>query len=226
MKIIIATIKSWNIANAYEFKKKNEDTLIITNRNELTLERLSEFQPEYVFFPHWSNIIPKEIYENFQCVVFHMTDLPFGRGGSPLQNLIVRGFEKTKISAIKVGSGLDSGDIYLKKDLNLYGTAEEIYMRASKIIFDGMIPEIMDKNTIPEPQIGKAVLFKRRNTSQGEIKEDFSLETIYDYMRMLDAEDYPKAFINFGSYKLNFSRASLKHGKIVADVEIERSEYE
>ena len=30
-----------------------------------------------------------------------MTDLPYGRGGSPLQNLIIRGFESTKISAIE-----------------------------------------------------------------------------------------------------------------------------
>ena len=25
-----------------------------------------------------------------------MTDLPFGRGGSPLQNLIINGYKKTK----------------------------------------------------------------------------------------------------------------------------------
>ena len=44
-----------------------------------------------------------------------MTDLPFGRGGSPLQNLIVRGFEETMTSAIKVTKGIDTGDIYLKE---------------------------------------------------------------------------------------------------------------
>ena len=37
---------------------------------------------------------------------------------------------------------------------------------------------------------------------------------------MLDAEGYPEAFIKFGDYKLKFSRASFKHNKIVADVEI------
>ena len=38
-----------------------------------------------------------------------MTDLPFGRGGTPLQNLIVKGFDKTKISALKVTKGIDAG---------------------------------------------------------------------------------------------------------------------
>jgi len=50
-----------------------------------------------------------------------MTDLPFGRGGSPLQNLIVRGFTHTKLSALRVEKGLDTGDIYLKEDLEQYG---------------------------------------------------------------------------------------------------------
>ena len=53
-----------------------------------------------------------------------MTDLPFGRGGSPLENLILRGHTSTVISAIKCAPELDSGDIYLQKPLSLYGSAE------------------------------------------------------------------------------------------------------
>ena len=46
-----------------------------------------------------------------------MTDLPYGRGGSPLQNLIARGFLETKISAILVEKQLDAGPVYLKMEL-------------------------------------------------------------------------------------------------------------
>jgi len=68
--------------NAQKFKKENEskyNTTIITNKDELTFEKVKLINPEYILFPHWSWIIPKEIFENFTCVVFHMTDLPFGR---------------------------------------------------------------------------------------------------------------------------------------------------
>ena len=51
--------------------------------------------------------IPTEIFTSFECIVFHMTDLPYGRGGSPLQNLIVRGHKKTKVSALKVVKEVD-----------------------------------------------------------------------------------------------------------------------
>ncbi len=149
-----------------------------------------------------------------------MTDLPFGRGGSPLQNLIERGIENTKISAIKVDDGIDTGDIYFKESLNLNGTADEIFIRASQIIFNKMIPKIINEKILPKKQSGEVIQFKRRNSSQSEILSNFDLGKIYDYIRMLDGEEYPKAFIKFGKYKLEFSRASLKNNKIIADVEI------
>ena len=34
-------------------------------------------------------------------------------------------------------------------------------------------------------------------------------EKIYDYIRMLDAEGYPRAFIEFGEYRLSFECARL-----------------
>ncbi|MCW6077017.1 methionyl-tRNA formyltransferase [Clostridium sporogenes] len=223
MKFIIATIKSWNIKNSQKFNRDNDnkhDVFIITDKNGLTYEKVRDINPEYIFFPHWSWIIPKEIYETFNCIVFHMTDLPFGRGGSPLQNLIERGIENTKISAIKVDEGIDTGDIYFKESLNLNGTADEIFIRASQIIFNKMIPKIINEKILPKKQSGEVIQFKRRNPSQSEILSNFDLEKIYDYIRMLDGEEYPKAFIKFGKYKLQFSRASLKNNKIIADVEI------
>ena len=44
-----------------------------------------------------------------------MTDLPYGRGGSPLQNLILKGKKTTKITAFKMIDKIDAGPIYLKK---------------------------------------------------------------------------------------------------------------
>ncbi len=197
-KIIIATIKSWNIKNALKLKEelKNEyEVKIITKKEDLTYEKIKKINPEYIFFPHWSWIIPKEIYNNFECVVFHMTDLPFGRGGSPLQNLILRGIKKTKISAIKPVEELDAGPIYMKRPLSLAGSAEDIYKRASKIIFEIMIPYLLKNKVKPKPQKGKIVIFKRRTPEESKIPEDITFEKVYDYIRMLDAEGYPPAFL-------------------------------
>ena len=183
---------------------------------------IAEKSVDYIFFIHWSDLIPKEIYENYKCIVFHMTDLPYGRGGSPLQNLIVRGHTETKISAIKVEQGLDTGSIYLKRDLSLYGSAEEIFIRGDKIIME-MIHEIITNDIAPTPQSGEPSLFKRRKPEDSDISNLDSIEQIYDYIRMLDAEGYPKAFITKGSIKIEFFRATLKaDGSIISDVKISK----
>ena len=217
---IVATIKDWNIKNFHNLVSKNgADWHLITDKEDLTLEKISQLNPRYIFFPHWSWIIPKEIYSNFECVVFHMTDLPFGRGGSPLQNLIARGIYITKISAIKVIEELDAGPIYLKRNLCLHGSAEEIFIRASDITFD-MIKYIVENEPSPVQQNGEPVIFKRRMPAESRLPDVRDLNKVFDWIRMLDAEGYPEAFIETENLRLEFSKASLKSGHILADVKI------
>ncbi len=198
-----------------------ERFVYFTSKEELVDKALNEIKPTYVFFPHWSYIIPGDIYTNFECVMFHMTDLPFGRGGSPLQNLIARGIYETQITAFRCEKGLDIGPIYCKRPLSLYGTAEEIYLRAADIIED-MIKWIIANQPEPVPQQGEGCYFPRRKPEEGNIAELESLEQLYDYIRMLDAEGYPRAFLETKHFHLEFERASLKPDYVKADVIIRR----
>ena len=220
MKCVIATNRVWNEDLPKVLKKKTGINFILINqKNKITFEKLQKIKPRYVFFPHWSYIIPKEIYKNFECVIFHMTELPFGRGGSPLQNLIVREIYETKISALQCVEKIDAGPIYMRKKLSLHGNAEEIFLRASLLV-ENIILEIIKNNPIPKRQIGKPIIFKRRKKEDGNISKLNSLNQVFDYIRMVDADGYPKAFCEIGNFRFELSRASLKHGKIIADVEI------
>lgn len=210
MRIIIATVKSWNIERAKALQKQYEsvhDIVIYTTREEFTINSVRNFNPDYIFMPHWSYIVSKEITDNYACVVFHMTDLPYGRGGSPLQNLIVRGHKETKISAIKVTKKLDGGPVYMKRPLSLEGSAQEIFVRCADIIFREMLPVFLTEKVEPEPQEGEPVVFQRRKPEDGQITSDMELDKIYDYIRMLDAEGYPRAYMEFGGYRLEFEQA-------------------
>lgn len=215
MKIIVATLKSWNIERANQLRQRYQgvhEILVCTQKEELAYERICEWNPDYILLPHWSYIIPSAITDRWECVVFHMTDLPYGRGGSPLQNLIVRGHKETKISAIKVTSQLDGGPVYMKKPLSLEGSAEEIFVRCSDVVFQEMIPCFLAGKLTPEPQRGEPVVFQRRKPEDGKITSDMELGKIYDYIRMLDAEGYPRAFLDFGGYRLHFEAAKLDEG--------------
>lgn len=219
---VVATIKDWNIRNFYKIASEIRGNWhLITNKGDLTLEKIEPLNPRYIFFPHWSWIIPKEVHSKFECIVFHMTDLPFGRGGSPLQNLIARGIYETKISAIRVTGELDVGPIYLKRNLCLHGSAEEIFIRASDSTFD-VIKYIVENEPSPVEQEGEPVIFKRRTPAESRIPDVRDLNKVFDWIRMLDAEGYPRAFIETENLRLEFSRASLRNGHILADVKIMR----
>lgn len=212
MRIIIATIKSWNIARAQELQKQYQgvhEIVLYTQKEELTVNNVRDFNPDYILLPHWSYFIPNEITENWECVVFHMTDLPYGRGGSPLQNLIVRGHKETKVSAIRVTATLDGGPVYMKRPLSLAGSAQEIFVRCADIIFQEMIPVFLTEKITPVPQEGNPVVFKRRKPEDSKITSDMELDKIYDYIRMLDAEGYPRAYLEFGGYRLEFENAGF-----------------
>lgn len=221
MNIIVATIKSWNLENFSKLKKSDKKNrwFLIDGKEKLTAEAVKKINPRYIFFPHWSWIVPENIWKNYECVVFHMTDLPYGRGGSPLQNLVLRNYKKTKISALKVDEKIDGGDIYLKRDLSLSGSAQEIYERASRIIFSQM--SFIIKNTpTPKKQTGKVVVFKRRKPEQSKIPAGLSKEKLYDFIRMLDAEGYPRAFWETKNLRWEFFGAETDRGKLLAKVKI------
>jgi methionyl-tRNA formyltransferase len=221
MTSVIASNRLWSPSIKQLKEKTGENFVLIKKKDDMVFDKLQRIKPQYIFFTHWSYTIPKDIYKNFECVIFHMTDLPFGRGGSPLQNLIVREIYETKVTALKCVKEIDAGDVYFKKKLSLFGSAEEIFIRASEIV-EEMIVEIMKKRPLPEKQTGDIVNFKRRRPEDGDIASLSSLKQVFDYIRMLDAEDYPNAFLNIGNFKFEFSRAALKKGKIIADVSIEQ----
>lgn len=217
---VLVSARPWNREMADALTARTGcNFVLISGSAELTAANLATVNPRFVFFPHWSHRIDASIYEQFECVIFHMTNLPFGRGGSPLQNLIAKGIYETRISALRCVEEMDAGPIYLKRPFSLFGSAEEIFLRASDVIED-MIVEMLAKLPEPKPQEGVPTVFKRRKPEEGNLAAAQSLEQAFDLIRMLDAEGYPNAFLNVGPFKIEFTRASRKTGQVLADVHI------
>tara|TARA_B100002051_G_C16320762_1_gene432077 strand:+ start:99 stop:572 length:474 start_codon:yes stop_codon:yes gene_type:complete len=146
-----------------------------------------------------------------------MTDLPYGKGGSPLQNLIKRNHTKTVVTALKMEKKFDSGPIYFKKKLSLKGSAHVIYTNFALIAFD-LIKKIISEKPKLKKQLGRTVVFKRRIPEESIVPKKISLKNIYDHIRMLDAPTYPKAFIEWGSKIIEFDKAEKLKGRVEARV--------
>jgi len=121
MVYVFCAYREWALQLYEKLTKKYEKTILIKNPKKLTSSYIKKINPEYIFFPDWSWIIPNEIVENFKCVCFHESNLPKFRGGSPIQNQIINGIKKTKSTAFLMNNKLDAGDILLKRDLLLSG---------------------------------------------------------------------------------------------------------
>lgn len=218
---IVASCKPWH-KPAFELLKSevNANWLWVTTHHEL-LAAVNSCSPRYIFFLHWNWHAPKDIWSRSECVCFHMTDLPYGRGGSPLQNLIVAGYKETQLTALRMVEEMDAGPVYAKRPLLLEGRAEDIYRRAGDLSFDIILWIIANE---PEPvcQVGEVVAFKRRKPEQSVLPLDGNLEILHDHIRMLDAETYPLAFIEHGGFRLEFSKAELQDDEIIAKVTIRK----
>lgn len=217
---VVAATKPWN-AGAFQRRTPalRGNWHFIGRQDELTPSHIASLSPRYVFFPHWSWRVPAAILDAFECICFHMTDVPYGRGGSPLQNLIVRGHTSTMLTALRMVEEFDAGPVYLKRPLSLAGRAEDIFLRAADLTYD-IIAEIIATEPVPIPQAGEAVVFRRRTPEQSRLPwekqpGEMSIAGLYDFIRMLDAPTYPKAFVELGAWRLEFDNARLSSPDVI-----------
>jgi len=215
---LVAATKTWHRRAFQKHAPSLPGHWHLVDRPEaLTRSLVEEIAPRYIFFAHWSWTVPQDILALADCVCFHASDVPYGRGGSPIQNLIVRGHRDTKLTALRMVEELDAGPVYLKRDLSLEGRAQDIFERMADLTW-GMIASLVEHEPHPEPQNGDATVFKRRTPDQSVLPGAGPLNRLYDHIRMLDADGYPHAFLEHGEFRLDFTEASLDEGKLTARV--------
>tara|TARA_S200002703_G_scaffold22999_1_gene19750 strand:- start:8749 stop:9414 length:666 start_codon:yes stop_codon:yes gene_type:complete len=183
---------------------------------------IDDINPDWVFFFHWSDIVPKEIYNNHKCVVIHTGRLPKDRGGSPLQNQIIRGITHTMVNAIEMKKELDSGSIYHSLPFTLQGNITDIWLSIADTTHK-LINYCVTINPEPIPQNGIPQIYKRIKDNYLKFDSTKDLSYIYDQIRMVDDINYPNTYLDVGEYRLEFSRAKLNNkNEILADVKIHK----
>jgi len=70
---VIAQSKIWDPEMSQKLSHATNSTFFeVNSESELSLENLGKMAPRIIFFPHWSSKIGKDIFENFECIVFHI----------------------------------------------------------------------------------------------------------------------------------------------------------
>lgn len=206
-KIILITNKNAE----FETKKlKIKNFVINANDNKKIYEILKNNQIDIVFIYGWSWIIGNKIINKFLCICLHPSKLPLFRGGSPIQNQILRGINKSAVSIFKMNKYIDRGDIFMQKKLSLKGNMKKILSEISNIGFKITLKllEKFKKNKLKFfKQRGKNSYFKRRNSKDNIISVEglkkISYSELSDYVRCLQ-DPYPgfKVFLKNKTIKI------------------------
>ncbi len=166
------------------------------------LPKLRKKEIEILIFIGWSWIVPKEILGGFKCVCLHPSPLPKYRGGSPLQNQIIRGEEESAVTLFFMTVGLDDGGIIEQKRFSLDGELADIFNRLAEVGAEavmGMLDRFAegDFSSMKQDE-SNATVFKRRKPAESEIRiSDFkkkSAKELHNFVRALQ-DPYPNAFI-------------------------------
>ncbi len=209
MKYLIYTKKIWNPKSSQVRLQKK------FIKKSINYSDIKKINPKRIFFIHWSKFIDKKIYSKYECIQFHCSNLPKFRGGSPVQHQILNGIKNTKLSAFKINKKLDTGDLCISKKISLKGSATNIYKRIETNALDIIKKSLLKPNLSYKKQNGKPTFFKRRNAKMSKISNSINnINKLYDFIRMLDAEDYPKAYLELKNLKVEFFNIQKKQNKI------------
>ncbi len=202
MKFKVAFLFDKNNDWIFNFFKKNKldlDNFLIYNFFDL--EEIENF--DIVLILGYTKILPNQfLLKNRLNLVVHESDLPKGKGFSPIQWQLLEGKSEIKISLIEATSDVDSGGIFLQKNLEFNGT--ELYEEIREIQARGtfsIIKEFLENypNIKQKKQVGTESHYRRRTKKDGELDISKTIEENFNLMRIGNNQSWPSFFYYKGS---------------------------
>lgn len=153
---------------------------------------------DVVFILGFTKIIKSELLLNNSLnLVIHESNLPEGKGFSPVQWQVLEGANQIIVSLIEAGDKVDSGDIILQDILQLNGyelwpeIREKQALVTVKLIIEflNIFPEYVKR-----PQKGKETFYAKRTDKDDELNVDKTLREQFNLLRIANNEEYPLHF--------------------------------
>lgn len=127
-----------------EFSKKKNIPILQSNdlKEEKIYNTLKKIKADILIISSYGVLIPKKIIKLFikGCINIHPSLLPRWRGSAPIQRAILSGDYETGVSAIKINSKIDAGEIIfqLKCPISKLDTTKTLYTKLIPISLQTM----------------------------------------------------------------------------------------
>ena len=206
VQILVDNKNSWYVPFAYKLKEQlstiTEFTSVIHDHSEVRKgDVLCLVSCEKIF---------KDLELNNFNIVVHESDLPKGKGWSPVSWQVLEGKNKIPVTLFEATRDIDSCVIYFQDFIELTGfeLLDEIKTQqgliTNKLIkkFIKSFPEIKGRK-----QIGESTFYKRRTIESSQLNINKTIKEQFNLLRIVDNERYPAYFtINGNKYTLKIKK--------------------
>jgi UDP-2,4-diacetamido-2,4,6-trideoxy-beta-L-altropyranose hydrolase len=168
------------------------------------------------FFLSYGRIVGSDVRIKYaHNLVVHASDLPKGRGWSPMSWQILEGATSIPVTLIEAADEVDAGDIYLQEHIALQGSELNPEWRAMLAAstfslcrqFVENYPAVLEQARV---QAGEPTTYPRRRAVDSRLDSGKSIAEQFDLLRIVDNDEYPALFELYGKrYILRIEKSEI-----------------
>ncbi|MFA6136927.1 MAG: formyltransferase family protein [Sulfurimonas sp.] len=194
MKVAILTSSNqWFVEYAKKLNSLIKNSKLFFNYEEI------EENFDVLFILSYHKIISSDYLLKYKHnIVVHASALPHGKGWAPLFWQILEGKNEIPFTMFEASSGVDDGDIYMQRTLELTGSELNAELREKQANFTiEMCSEFLnnyEKYKVPKKQVGEESFYKKRTSKESKLDINKTIKEQFNLLRIVDNENYPAFF--------------------------------
>lgn len=180
---------------------------------------IKDLKPDFIVVAAYGELLGAEILEIAPCINLHASILPAFRGASPIQDMILKGEKIGGVTAMKMGVGLDDGDMLAFYACNIENkSAKELFE-----LFADMAGKLAVRTLENYEKIAPITQFGALSSKCKKIKKENGLISFNDdiksiWRKFLAFNPWPSIYLENGTKLLDIEilEGSAEIGKICA----------
>lgn len=155
---------------------------------------------DFCFCLSFSQLLPSVILKKFKhTLVVHESDLPSGKGWSPLTWQILEGKNSIPVTLFEALDAVDSGPIYAQRVIDfegheLVGELRDMQATATIEICQWFVDHYPESLSEAREQKGAEKFYPRRTPKDSELDPNKTIAEQFNLLRVVDNERYPAFF--------------------------------
>jgi UDP-2,4-diacetamido-2,4,6-trideoxy-beta-L-altropyranose hydrolase len=171
---------------------------------------------DFCFILSCSKILkPNILSRNKHNLVIHASDLPKGKGMSPMSWQILEGKSEIQVTLFEAAKELDAGDIYIQECITFEGSELIDELRTIlagtiiklSVLFVSSYPDVLSNAS---KQKGEEHFYAKRIEEDSKLDIDKTIRDQFQLLRIVDNEKYPAYFeLNGCKYILRINKCKV-----------------